>query len=49
MSSRVPNAEKIYSIFEPPYRQIKRGKGRTPGEFGHTKVSLPKAPKVDHQ
>jgi transposase, IS5 family len=31
----VPNAEKIYSIFEPHTDLIKRGKVRTPLEFGH--------------
>ena len=31
----VPNAEKIYSIFEPHTDLIKRGKVRTPVEFGH--------------
>src|SRR5260370_36975044 len=32
---QVPNAEKIYSIFEPLPSLIKRGKMRTPVEFGH--------------
>jgi transposase, IS5 family len=32
---QVPNAEKIYSIFEPHTDLIKRGKVRTPMEFGH--------------
>jgi IS5 family transposase len=32
---RVANAEKIYSIFEPHTDLIKRGKVRTPVEFGH--------------
>jgi IS5 family transposase len=32
---QVPNAEKIYSIFEPHTDLIKRGKIRTPVEFGH--------------
>ena len=32
---QVPNAEKIYSIFEPHTDLIKRGKVRTPLEFGH--------------
>jgi transposase, IS5 family len=32
---QVPNAEKIYSIFEPHTDLIKRGKARTPVEFGH--------------
>jgi transposase, IS5 family len=32
---QVPNAEKIYSIFEPHTDLIKRGKVRTPVEFGH--------------
>lgn len=31
----VPNAEKIYSIFEPHTDLIKRGKVQTPIEFGH--------------
>jgi IS5 family transposase len=31
----VPNAEKIYSIFEPHTDLIKRGKVQTPVEFGH--------------
>ena len=32
---QVPNAEKIYSIFEPHTDLIKRGKIQTPLEFGH--------------
>lgn len=32
---QVPNAEKIYSIFEPHTDLIKRGKVRSPMEFGH--------------
>jgi IS5 family transposase len=32
---QVPNAEKLYSIFEPHTDLIKRGKVRTPVEFGH--------------
>jgi IS5 family transposase len=32
---QVPTAEKIYSIFEPHTDLIKRGKVRTPLEFGH--------------
>ena len=32
---QVPNAEKIYSIFEPHTDLIMRGKARTPVEFGH--------------
>jgi len=32
---QVPNAEKIFSIFEPHTDLIKRGKVRTPLEFGH--------------
>ena len=32
---QVPSAEKIYSIFEPHTDLIKRGKVRTPVEFGH--------------
>src|ERR1700719_3067879 len=31
----VPNAEKIYSIFEPHTDLVKRGKVRAPVEFGH--------------
>lgn len=31
----VPNAEKVFSIFEPHTDLIKRGKVRTPEEFGH--------------
>jgi IS5 family transposase len=34
-SEQVPTAEKIYSIFEPHTDLIKRGKVRTPVEFGH--------------
>ena len=34
-SEQVPNSEKIYSIFEPHTDLIKRGKVRTPVEFGH--------------
>jgi IS5 family transposase len=34
-SEQVPNAEKIYSIFEPHTDLIKRGKVCTPVEFGH--------------
>jgi IS5 family transposase len=34
-AEQVPNAEKIYSIFEPHTDLIKRGKVRTPVEFGH--------------
>jgi transposase, IS5 family len=34
-SEQVPNADKIYSIFEPHTDLIKRGKVRTPLEFGH--------------
>jgi IS5 family transposase len=40
----VPNAEKIYSIFEPHTDLIKRGKVRTPVEFGH-KVFLAESAK----
>jgi len=40
----VPNAEKIYSIFEPHTDLIKRGKVRTPTEFGH-KVFLAESAK----
>ena len=32
---QVPNADKIYSIFEPHTDLIKRGKVQTPVEFGH--------------
>src|SRR5712672_3086276 len=32
---QVPTAEKVYSIFEPHTDLIKRGKARTPIEFGH--------------
>jgi len=32
---QVPNPEKLYSIFEPHTDLIKRGKVRTPVEFGH--------------
>ncbi len=32
---QVPTAEKLYSIFEPHTDLIKRGKARTPVEFGH--------------
>jgi IS5 family transposase len=32
---QVPTGEKIYSIFEPHTDLIKRGKVRTPIEFGH--------------
>jgi hypothetical protein len=41
---RVPNAEKIYSIFEPHTDLIKRGKVRTPVELGH-KVFLAESAK----
>jgi IS5 family transposase len=41
---QVPTAEKIYSIFEPHTDLIKRGKVRTPLEFGH-KVFLAESPK----
>jgi transposase, IS5 family len=40
----VPNAEKTYSIFEPHTDLIKRGKVRTPVEFGH-KVFLAESAK----
>jgi len=40
----VPNAEKIYSIFEPHTDLIKRGKVRSPMEFGH-KVFLAESAK----
>jgi IS5 family transposase len=32
---QVPNSEKLFSIFEPHTDLIKRGKPRTPEEFGH--------------
>jgi len=32
---QVANAAKLYSIFEPHTDLIKRGKARTPVEFGH--------------
>ena len=35
MASKLPTAEKIYSIFEPHTDLIKRGKVQTPVEFGH--------------
>jgi IS5 family transposase len=41
---QVPNAEKIYLIFEPHTDLIKRGKVRTPVEFGH-KVFLAESAK----
>ena len=41
---QVPNAEKIYSIFEPHTDLIKRGKVRSPIEFGH-KVFLAESAK----
>src|ERR1700730_18183476 len=41
---QVPNAEKIYSIFEPQTDLIKRGKVRAPVEFGH-KVFLAESAK----
>jgi transposase, IS5 family len=41
---QVPNAEKIYSIFEPHTDLIKRGKVRSPVEFGH-KVFLAESAK----
>src|ERR1700732_3671428 len=41
---QVPNAEKIYSIFEPHTDLIKRGTVRTPVEFGH-KVFLAESAK----
>ena len=34
-SEKVPNAEKVFSIFEPHTDLIKRGKVLTPEEFGH--------------
>lgn len=41
---QVPSDEKIYSIFEPHTDLIKRGKVRTPMEFGH-KVFLAESAK----
>src|SRR5271156_1877606 len=41
---QVPTGEKIYSIFEPHTDLIKRGKVRTPVEFGH-KVFLAESAK----
>jgi transposase, IS5 family len=41
---QVPNSEKIYSIFEPHTDLIKRGKVRSPVEFGH-KVLLAESAK----
>lgn len=41
---QVPNAEKVYSIFEPHTDLIKRGKVRSPIEFGH-KVFLAESAK----
>jgi transposase, IS5 family len=41
---QVPNVEKIYSIFEPHTNVTKRGKVRTPVEFGH-KVFLAESAK----
>jgi IS5 family transposase len=41
---QVPNAEKLYSIFEPHTDLIKRGKVRAPVEFGH-KVFLAESAK----
>ena len=35
LGEQVPNAEKVYSIFEPHTDLIKRGKVLTPVEFGH--------------
>ena len=40
---QVANAEKIYSIFEPHI--IKRGKVRTPVEFGHKVFLAESAPR----
>jgi transposase, IS5 family len=44
---QVPNAEKIYSIFEPHTDLIKRGKVQAPIEFGH-KVFLAESARRDH-
>src|SRR5208282_1281633 len=41
---QVPNAEKIYSIFEPHTDLIKRGKVQTPVEFGHKVFLAESAP-----
>lgn len=41
---QVPNAEKVYSIFEPHTDPIKRGKVCSPMEFGH-KVFLAESAK----
>jgi IS5 family transposase len=41
---QVPNADKVYSIFEPHTDLIKRGKVRSPMEFGH-KVFLAESAK----
>jgi transposase, IS5 family len=41
---QLPTAEKIYSIFEPHSDLIRRGKVRTPVEFGH-KVFLAESAK----
>ena len=35
LGEQVPTGEKVYSIFEPHTDLIKRGKVRTPVEFGH--------------
>jgi hypothetical protein len=35
LGETVPNAEKIFSIFEPETELIKRGKQRTPIQYGH--------------
>jgi len=45
---QVPTAEKIYSIFEPHTDLIKRGKVRTPLEFGHKVFLAESAKGPDH-
>ena len=45
---QVPNAEKIYSIFEPHTDLIKRGKVRTPIEFGHKLFLAESAQGLNH-
>jgi len=45
---QVPNSEKIYSIFEPHTDLIKRGKVRSPVEFGHKVFSCRKRAGSDH-
>ena len=45
---QVPNDQKIYSIFEPHTDLIKRGKVRTPVEFGHKVFLAESAQGLDH-